>query len=407
MVLGGFRRGTDREGTGAPGRGGQGQPPERRPGLPRAASPVLVMSLALALAGPTAPPLAAAVPAPATTLALGGAWPLGTRQGLASPIVYLEHERGGLPGQGSLRAVLDTVVLTVAMRHRVAPAWSLGYGLEGTAAVVGYGADLYRNGVRLSAESYAGDGLAGEVVATLWPEGPWSGTLVVETSRARFYSTPETRPGYVPPPPLKQNTLRLQLARMGLLLGIGQAELTWQESRREDWAAWSLDPQSRGDRPHGRLLLRLEAALPAGGHDGGSPRGKGRLWAFDGHDLDLIDAYRVGGFAGSFQVAGYYRNEARASRGLVLNLEHERRFAEDRRLTVYADAASLTRLDAQILRGAPRTQALAGLGLGFYYGIRPLAGLPLIVRFGEGLLIPAGSPEGYRRELLVVLAAAF
>ncbi|MBI3992215.1 MAG: hypothetical protein HY342_03000 [Candidatus Lambdaproteobacteria bacterium] len=370
--------------------------------------PAILLSMALALAGTGAASLAAADEAPATTLALGGDWPLGTRQGLASPIVYLEHERNGLPGGGRLRVVLDTAVLSAAMQHRPAPAWELAYGLEGTGAIVGYGADLYRNGERLAAESFAGDGLAGHLAATLWPDAPWSASLALETRRAHFHPTPETRAGYVPPPPLQQHALRLQVVRKGLLFGAGRAELTLEEGRREGWSAWSLDARGRGGGPRGRVVLRVELAPPRlrGGH-GGPPRGSLRLSAFDGHGLDLLDAYRAGGFAGTFQVAGYYRNEARAGRGLVLNLQHELRFADDRRLTVYADAASLTRLDAEILRGAPQTQELAGLGLGFYYGMRPLGGLPLIVRYGEGLLIPPGSPEGYRRELLLVLAAAF
>ena len=47
------------------------------------------------------------------------------------------------------------------------------------------------------------------------------------------------------------------------------------------------------------------------------------------------------------------------------------------------------------------------MGLGVYYGIRALKGLPVIVRVAEGLSAPPGSPEPHRREVLAVVAAGF
>jgi len=148
-----------------------------------------------------------------------------------------------------------------------------------------------------------------------------------------------------------------------------------------------------------RLVLPL---VPAAGQ-----RSEARLELLDGDRLDLLSAYRVGGFAGAYAVAGYFRNEFRARRTAVLHVQHEVAFAAHRKLLLLADGAWLRRVPLAALDGTPETATLLGVGIGLHYGIRALGGLPVIVRYGEGLRVPDGSPESHRRELLLVLAAGF
>ena len=91
----------------------------------------------------------------------------------------------------------------------------------------------------------------------------------------------------------------------------------------------------------------------------------------------------------------------------MLRFQHEVAFAEDRKLTLIADAAWLQRIRLPYLEGTPERSSLLGLGIGYFYGMRALGGLPVIVRYGEGLRVPEPSREPHRREFLLVLAAGF
>ena len=91
----------------------------------------------------------------------------------------------------------------------------------------------------------------------------------------------------------------------------------------------------------------------------------------------------------------------------MLNLAHEIAFAEDRKLTLLAAGAYLERLELGPATDPAPRRTLLGVGVGYFHGLRSLGGLPVIVRYGQGLRVPAGSPEGYRRELLLAVAAGF
>ena len=127
----------------------------------------------------------------------------------------------------------------------------------------------------------------------------------------------------------------------------------------------------------------------------------------DGAGLDLFSGYAVGGLTGDYPVGGYYRNEFRARRAAVVDLNHDFVFAEDRIVSIGAQAARLRELNLELPGHRPRTRTLAGLGIGYFHGIRGLGGLPVILRYFEGLLIPENSAEGHRREFLVIVAAGF
>jgi hypothetical protein len=339
-----------------------------------------------------------------TIVALGGSWPVDSAEGLPSPLVRLDHESEGHFGAGTLNVLLDTVVLTAALEHRLSPRWAGGYGVRGTKFVEGYGEDLYRDGRRLESETFTGDSFAATLSGTLAPDGPWSGRATVEGLSARFRTTRLTRPNFTLPGGFHQQQLRLEGWRGRLLAdGRGEARIALAEGWRPDWRGWSLDEHPQASDRFRTQVLRID--LPVG--YGGGHSGRWRLSGLDGRELDLFSAFRVGGFAGAYPVAGYYRNEFRARSAAVLNAEHELALAGDRKLTFFLDGAWLRRIEPAWLEGSPRHQTLLGVGIGFFYGIRALGGLPLIFRYGEGLRIPAGSPERYRREILAVLAAGF
>ena len=88
-------------------------------------------------------------------------------------------------------------------------------------------------------------------------------------------------------------------------------------------------------------------------------------------------------------------------------VSHEIRFADDRRLTGFVQAATLQQQQIDLVDYEARERTLAGIGVTFWYGIRGLGGLPVIVTYAEGLIAPDNAPESHRREIALVLAAAF
>lgn len=370
----------------------------------------------VALAGGALPLLAAlvlgagaarAVPPPrehATIVALGYTQPLATHEGLGTPIVVLDHESGGHYGDGTLTVKLLTSLLRTEMRHPVAPALALSYGASVQIISVGDGEDLYERGRRLPDVSFNGYAAGLALSATLFPEAPWQAAWEGERQQHRYGPVDGTVPEFVPPGDFTLTEQRVHLRRLGLL-GEDAARLALSATRgqRGDWRAWSLDPDAAEHARYRKEALRWEQPATWSA----AQRSELKLAWLGGAHLDLLSGYRVGGFGGREVVAGYYRNEFRARRLLVANAQHEWRFAEDRRLVLLLDAARLDELPLSYRTEPPRTRSIVGAGVGFYYGIRSLYGLPVIVRYGEGLRVPAGSPEGRRRELLLVLAAAF
>lgn len=365
---------------------------------------MLLATLAAALLGAA---LAAAAepgrPYP-TVIALGYTAPLGSRQGLGTPIVVADHESGGYFGAGTLTVQLHTSQLQVGMRHGLPVPLALGY--RGSAEVIAArdGTDLYRDGVREVAQTFRGNTAALALTATLFPHGAWRLHWEGERLQARFAGTSGSAATFIPPGDFTQVEQRLRLRRQGLLgQPAARLGLTWTLGRRGDWRAWSGDPDAAAHARYRKLALRWKQPLAWTLRQ----RSQLALAALTGHSLDLLSGYRVGGFAGRESVAGYYRNEFRARRALVLNAQHTWRLAEDRRLSVLLDAARLNELATPYQPTPPAARTLLGVGLEVYYGLRWLGGVPLIVRYGQGLRVPPGSPEGHRREVLVLLAAGF
>jgi|GEM_PF-1720718 len=340
----------------------------------------------------------------ATVVALGYTAPLATQEGLGTPIVILDHKSDGHFAAGTLSVQLHTSLLQAGMRHAVSAVLSLGYRAGVQVVAEGDGTDLYRDGARQRAQTFRGDSAALALTATLFPNSRWQAGWEGERLRARFAPTADSAADFAPPGDFTQIEQRLVLRRKGLL-GAPEARLTLTltDGRRGGWREWSLDPAAATHARYRKAALRWEQPRQWSAEQ----RTEVKLAALGGERLDLLSGYGVGGFAGREVVAGYYRNEFRARRAVVLNAEHEVRFAEDRRLMLLLDAARVNELATPLQPQPPPVRTLLGMGVGFRYGIRALGGLPVIVRYGQGLRVPDGSPEGHRRELLVMLAAAF
>jgi hypothetical protein len=339
-----------------------------------------------------------------TLIALGWAQPIATSEGLPTPIVVADHESGGHYGEGRLSASLRTSEANLGMTHPVAAWLDLGYSARIRATTEGDGRDLYRDGDRDSGSAFLGDSLAAMVAARLLPRRPWRPRLELERMEARFRRDPSTRADFELPPNFAQTETRLALQRAGLL-GEEDAEatLTLVLGKRERWTDWSLELRAVESAAYRKAIFHVAQPLTW------SDRLRSGLegWLLGGDDLDLFSGYAVGGLTGRYPVGGYFRNEFRARQAAVLNLSHELRLAEERRFSLHLDGARLETIGISPREGSTEWRSIASVGLGLYYGIRGLGGLPVIVRYAEGLLIPEGSKERQRREILLVLAAGF
>ncbi len=336
-------------------------------------------------------PIARAGPPPreyATVLALGYIAPLDTAEGESTPVLVVDHESEGHPGAATFTFLLQTSRLQVHLRHRVADALSVGYGLRAQVVAEGDGADLYRDGDRLEALTFEGDSAGIALTATLFPDGDWQAAWEGERVATAFRRTDEAAPDTQPPSGFERTEHRLHLRRYGLLgEAAARVELTFTRGRRADWRDWSLDADAARHARYRKEALRWTQPRTWSEVN----RTELLLTALDGADLDVLSGYRVGGFGGRAVVAGYFRNEFRAERAAVLNLSHEFRFADDRRLTLLLDGARLRELPLPFRRGpaaAPHPRRggpgllLRGAGVGWAAGDPALRAGP--ARAGRG-----------------------
>ena len=74
---------------------------------------------------------------------------------------------------------------------------------------------------------------------------------------------------------------------------------------------------------------------------------------------------------------------------------------------LFADFANFTEIELPFRKKSSSNNTIAGVGIGFRYGMRNLGGLPLIFTFGEGINVSQASREAHRREFMLVVAAGF
>jgi hypothetical protein len=349
------------------------------------------------------PALGAERPFP-TLVVLGAAQPIQTTEGLYTPIVVIDHESAGWYGEGRLNATLHTSEANAAMTHRIEPWLDLTYQGRLRVTTEGDGRDLYRDGNRDSAGAFLGNSEALIGAARFFPERPWRFGIEIERLSAQFAEDPATRPGFDLPSDFQQTEFRAYGTRMGLW-GVedGEITVTFAEGERQNFQDWQLDRRAAESKSYTKVMLHGEQPIPWNDTN----RGQINADILSGDDLDLFSGYPVGGLGGRYPVGGYFRNEFRASQAAVLNLSHEHRFEQDRRLSFYVDAARIEETETALPVQVAEWRSLASVGVGYYYGIRSLLGLPVIVRYAEALLVPGGSKEEHRREVLLVLAAGF
>ncbi len=333
---------------------------------------------------------------------LGSIEPIDTRQGRNSPTIVVLHQSEGYPGEGTFTFNYFSSVAETAMRHPVARLLDVSYGARGEFISAFKGLDIYRDGTRQTRRTFNGESLEALLTTHLFPRDAWQVDLGLERLWSQFREREgETGDGFVLPRNFVRDALRLTGRRVGLF-GAERAELslTLLQARRDRWAPWSLDPTA--ERPtFSTAEARWQQPIAWSERHGSILEWRG----LTGRDLDFLAAFRIGGFAGDYPVAGYYRNEFRATEAVLLSVAHNIFLSGGRKLTLGVDGAWLKTLPLPEDEGEFR--ALGGVRVAWFHPIEALGGLPVILRYGEGLIIPEGSPEAHRRELFLGVAFGF
>ena len=334
---------------------------------------------------------------------LGSIEPLNTRQGPSSPTIVLMHESDGYYGEGTFTFNYFSSVIETDMRHPLASLLDVTYGVRGEFISAFKGLDVYREGRRLTRRTFNAESLEALVMAHLFPRSGWQVDVGLERLWSSFREREDyTDRSFVLPVNFARDALRLTGRRVGLLgAAAGELSLTLVDARRDHWEPWTLDPAAVERTAFGTAEARWHQPVAWNAHQSSSMELRG----LTGRDLDYLSAFRVGGFAGDYSVAGYYRNEYRATEAVLFSAEHAFSLSGGRELTLGADAAWLKTLP--VPEDEPGFQALAGLRVAWFHPVEALGGLPVILRYGEGLIIPDGSPETYRREVFAGVAFGF
>lgn len=337
-------------------------------------------------------------------VALGVIAPLGSGEGVVTPVIFWRHQSGDYPGNAKLKAQLFTSTLTGAMEHEISPAFSAGYSLGGTVMSEGLGSDLFVNGEHAESLLFKGTSLFYQLFGNYSLPNQWRVRLEYENRQRWFAKDKKTISESILPENHTLHRFNLQMTHDGsFIVEEGELTVTLSKGTRSGWKEWSLN---RSDENYEAFLReQVNWEIPHQWSD--QSKGTLTLNLAVGQNLDLLSGYRVGGLAGEFSVSGYFRNEFRVENTVVANYKHEVAFEEDRKLFLSCDLATFKRLDLDYLNNTPERQQIAGVGVGYFYGIRGLKGLPIIVQYGEGLNVHSDSKESHRRELSLVVAGAF
>lgn len=334
---------------------------------------------------------------------LGSIEPINTRQGRSSPTIVVLHESDGYYGGGTFTFNYFSSVAETDMRHPVARLLDVSYGARGEFISAFKGLDVYREGERQTRRAFNAESLEALVTAHLFPRVGWQVDVGLERLWSSFREREgETDSAFVLPANFARDAVRVTGRRVGLLgAADGELSLTLLDARRDRWEPWSLEPEDVERTTFGTAEARWHQPVAWNERHFSILEWRG----LSGRDLDFLSAFRIGGFAGDYPVAGYYRNEYRATEAALLSAEHAIALSGGRELTLGADAAWLKTLP--LPEDEADFRALAGLRVAWFHPIQALGGLPVILRYGEGLIIPDGSPEAYRRELFVGMAFGF
>jgi hypothetical protein len=337
-------------------------------------------------------------------IALGNISPIASEEGLPSPIIIWKHQSSTYPGDATLDVFLKTSTLTAGFTHQITSEIKLGYEVSGTILTEGYGSDIYINGSRTTDLIFVGNSLMINIIAWYPFNEFWSIQAAIARQSLWFEDAEKNSSDFTLPDnhEVDQNTATIYYEG-SVLSDKDEFKCVVSNGKRSQWHDWGLDNNASSKKEYNQFRLKLKNTFKQ--HEFGYLTTS--LSAGTGTDMDIISGYRIGGMAGQYVVVGYYRNEFRVKDAVVLNISQEIEFAKDRKLKILADIASFRRFDFDYLDATPKAQTIGGLGLSYYYGIRSLQGLPIIIAYGEGLNVHKDSKENHRREISVVTAVAF
>ena len=337
-----------------------------------------------------------------TIVALGAVWPLGSKEGQSTPLIILNHERN-LNSFTTLMLGYRTVSPSASLSI-VPEEWlTVEVGVDATFLTEGNATDLYDNGTRLEKFFFRGNRTSAFVGLKLLPQTPWITSFKVGKSQYSFSTIEgQTMEGFRLPPSFSESFSEASVQKAELLDEDGFIKIQIRQYKRLHWNNWEFDEDTLETGSPIQNILEFEDHI-----EFDQTKWRGSLLHATGRGLDFFSAYKLGGLASDLVVAGYYRNEFRVRDLNLLKFQQEVSFAEDRVLSLFADFANFTEIELPFRKKSSSNNTIAGVGIGFRYGMRNLGGLPLIFTFGEGINVSQASREAYRREFMLVVAAGF
>ena len=337
-----------------------------------------------------------------TIVALGAVWPLGSKEGQSTPLIILNHERN-LNSFTTLMLGYRTVSPSASLSI-VPEEWlTVEVGVDATFLTEGNATDLYDNGTRLEKFFFRGNRTSAFVGVKLLPQTPWVTSFKVGKSQYSFSTIEgQTMEGFRLPPSFSESFSEASIQKAELLHEDGFVKIQIRQYKRLHWNNWEFDENTLETGSPIHNILEFEDHI-----EFDRTKWRGSLLHATGRGLDFFSAYKLGGLASDLVVAGYYRNEFRVRDLNLLKFQQEVSFAEDRVLSLFADFANFTEIELPFRKKSSSKNTIAGVGIGFRYGMRNLGGLPLIFTFGEGINVSQASREAHRREFMLVVAAGF
>jgi hypothetical protein len=335
------------------------------------------------------------------TLIFGLTQPINSNEGIYTPIFFWDHK--SYIDDDEINIELRTVKLITKVDHKIKEKFHMGYGAYGTLFAESHGSDLYIFGDRKESETYQGNS-TGFLFFSDYRFSDMKIGYQFKFKRAFFEEGEDSQSSFILPPDYRSFYQKIYFKRNASFItekGSFEFELIYEN--RDKMESWSLDDNTKEERYYTKY--RFKSKIPISYSE--NNKGELKISGGYGKDLDLLNGFGAGGLASEFYAGGYYRNEFRVKEAIAINYTHEYIFKSDRKVMLFADMVRFKMVDLSYLDGVETEQTIASLGIGFYYGIRYLSGMPVIIRYGEGLNIDKKSKDSHRREIAVAIIITF